>query len=425
MSLNDFEILAKIGEGTYSTVYKARRLSDNQIYAIKKVKIQTLSEKEKKNALCEIRIMASINHPNVIAYKEAFFDQSDNCLCLIMEYADSGDLWQKIQRCIKRSARINEKLIWSIFIQITRGLKALHELNILHRDLKSANVFLNKDGSVKIGDMNVSKIAKDGFLRTQTGTPYYASPEVWKDTKYNNKSDIWSLGCVLYESITLRPPFRAKDMEDLYEKVIVGQYDPIPKNYSKELSFVIKHLLNTNPTLRPSCSEILNFECVKRHSYALGNSYSCSNLIGAIKVPKEIKMISSALPKPKYEAVEPEGEEVRGYQELSRNKTEEILNLRPLRIELENKNLTTAKKKHNSLLIEERALDSELFSLPKVKPGLVSKLKRQDIHRIIEQSTERMKRIKDIYLSPTSIALTPQIKKPIRNSVIKKRSVFE
>lgn len=88
------------------------------------------------------------------------------------------------------------------------GLKALHDLNIMHRDIKSANVFLNKDGSAKIGDMNVSKVAsREGLNYTQTGTPYYASPEVWRDEPYTFVSDIWSLGCVLYETLTLKPPF--------------------------------------------------------------------------------------------------------------------------------------------------------------------------------------------------------------------------
>ena len=178
MSLSEFDIISKIGEGAYSIVYKVRRRSDSKIYALKKVKIQKLSEKEKTNALSEIRILASIKHPNVISYKQAFFDENDQSLCLVIEYADSGDLWQRIQRCIKRSSRLGEKTIWSVFIQVTRGLKQLHDLGVFHRDLKSANVFLNKDGTVKLGDMNVSKVSEDGFLRTQTGTPYYASPEV-------------------------------------------------------------------------------------------------------------------------------------------------------------------------------------------------------------------------------------------------------
>ena len=93
----------------------------------------------------------------------------------------------------------------------------------MHRDLKSANVFLNKDFTVKLGDMNVSKVANaKGLNFTQTGTPYYASPEVWKDEPYDMKSDLWSLGCVLYEMITLKPPFQSSDMGGLYKKVIRG-----------------------------------------------------------------------------------------------------------------------------------------------------------------------------------------------------------
>lgn len=126
---------------------------------------------------------------------------------------------------------------------MVRGLRCLHEIQIFHRDLKSANIFLNKDGTAKLGDMNVSKVAKKGMLYTQTGTPYYASPEVWRDQPYDNKSDIWSLGCVLYESITLKPPFRADDMQGLYKKVLRGVYPKIPNVYSSDLANLVKALI--------------------------------------------------------------------------------------------------------------------------------------------------------------------------------------
>ena len=122
-----------------------------------------------------------------------------------MDFSDDGDLYQKILVMQKNKEFFSEDFIWKTLIQITLGLKSLHDLNILHRDLKvkyflnqSANVFLNKNEVAKLGDMNVSKIAKNGLLYTQTGTPYYASPEVWKDKPYDSKSDIWSLGCVIY-----------------------------------------------------------------------------------------------------------------------------------------------------------------------------------------------------------------------------------
>jgi NIMA (never in mitosis gene a)-related kinase len=119
--------------------------------------------------------------------------------------------------------------------------------------LKSANVFLNKDGTAKLGDMNVSKVAKKGLLYTQTGTPYYASPEVWRDQPYDSKSDIWSLGCVLYESVTLRPPFRADDMAGLYKKVLKGVYPKIPTHFSVDLANSVKELICVQAQLRPSC----------------------------------------------------------------------------------------------------------------------------------------------------------------------------
>ena len=89
------------------------------------------------------------------------------------------------------------------------GLRSLHDLDIIHRDLKSANVFLSSNGSVKIGDLNVSKVFKNEMNQTQTGTPSYASPEVWKNENYSQKSDMWSLGCCLYEMLTLKLPFAA------------------------------------------------------------------------------------------------------------------------------------------------------------------------------------------------------------------------
>ena len=109
-------------------------------------------------------------------------------------------------------------------VHMTKGLKSLHEKKILHRDLKCANVFITGDGVYKLGDLNVSKVLKKDMAQTQTGTPYYASPEVWKDKPYGVKSDIWSLGCVLYEMAALRPPFTANDLQGLYKKICAGYF---------------------------------------------------------------------------------------------------------------------------------------------------------------------------------------------------------
>ena len=145
--MDGFEKLEKLGDGSYSVVYKVRRKADGKIYALKQVKLQNLSEKEKGNSLNEVRILASVKSAFVVSYKEAFIEEKDKSLCLVMEYADKGDLYQKITQFKKMKYLIEEVDVWRIFIQMTKGLKALHDLKILHRDLKSANIFLFSYGS--------------------------------------------------------------------------------------------------------------------------------------------------------------------------------------------------------------------------------------------------------------------------------------
>ena len=180
-----------------------------------------------------------------------------------MEYADEGDLQKKITLYKKLKISFLENEIWKIFIQITKGLKDLHEYNILHRDLKSGNIFLFKDGTVKIGDLNVSKITSRGLGCTQTGTPYYASPEVWKDNPYNFKSDIWSLGCVLYEICMLNTPFVCNNMNGLFNKIMKGKFKKIDGKYSIQLNSLIEKLIVVKSDCRPSAKEILEFKEVK------------------------------------------------------------------------------------------------------------------------------------------------------------------
>lgn len=132
-----------------------------------------------------------------------------------MELADSGDLESKIKTAVNLKSFIKEHKIWHIFKQLLEGLVALHKEKIVHRDIKCANVFLMKNGGVKLGDLNVSTVATLGMMSTQTGTPFYCPPEVWLDKPYTSKCDIWSLGCVIYELTALRPPFVAKEMATL------------------------------------------------------------------------------------------------------------------------------------------------------------------------------------------------------------------
>lgn len=318
-NLGNFELLSKLGEGAYSIVYKVRRLTDSQIYALKKVRLEPLKSKERENALNEVRILASITDPYIVNYKEAFLDEPSLSLCIVMEYAPGGDLQQKIKSTKSEQTTVNEAEIWRFIIHICRGLNTLHKMQILHRDLKSANVFLtypNPNGSgapvYKLGDLNVSKIATRGLVYTQTGTPYYASPEVWRDEPYDLKSDIWSLGCVAYEMASGKPPFQAPDMSNLFKKVQKGVYDRIPMVYSQELMEVIGACLKVNPTQRPTATEIIGMGLVQKRIQNLNEGMirknSKCNLLKEIDVPKNLIFLKGKLPSPNYEREDGESE---------------------------------------------------------------------------------------------------------------------
>jgi len=326
--MDGFNILSKIGEGSYSTVLKVQRIEDGNIYALKRVKFYKLSEKEKENALNEIRILASVKNKNVISYKEAFFDEKDSSLGIVMEYADKGDLFQLITERKKTKNYFTEQEVWKIFIQLLNGLKALHDFKILHRDIKSANVFLFKGGICKLGDLNVSKVARKGLGYTQTGTPYYASPEVWEEKPYDSKSDVWSLGCVMYETITLRPPFQAKSMEELYKKVMRGNYPRIPTKYSEDLSDAIKLMIQVEAGARPSCEELLKMPMITKRIEFFNNNKDIDiteeqnesinkkfELLKTIMVPNKLENLAKNLPKPNYDT---EGN-IRSFQNSNRN----------------------------------------------------------------------------------------------------------
>lgn len=189
---------------------------------------------------------------------------------------------------------------------MTLGLKSLHDKKILHRDLKCANVFIASDKVYKLGDLNVSKVLKKDFACTQTGTPYYASPEVWKDQPYGVKSDMWSLGCVIYEMAALKPPFTARDLSGLYKKVCAGIFDRIPFQYSNDLQAVISSLLKLDPKKRPDTDELLANPFVHKHYKGTLDSEAndeCNHdpLLQTIKYnPRDLKNLKNILPKANY-----------------------------------------------------------------------------------------------------------------------------
>ena len=375
MSLNDFELGKILGKGAFASVILVTRKADRKIYAMKRINIAKMDQSEREGALNEIRILASLSHPNIIGYKEAFFDEMSKTLNIVMEYADDGDIDKKIKDNLKKRNLFTEETIWSWIIQILEGLKYLHDNKIMHRDLKCANLFLMKNGLLKLGDLNVSKIAKLGIAQTQTGTPYYISPEIWNEQPYDYKCDIWSVGCIIYEMASLHVPFRGVSMQNLYKNVLRGIYQQIPGRYSDDLKQIIKSILVVNPKHRPSSKELLENSIIKKKMEELGmtsNEGLCkkksgekAKLMKTIKIPVNMSQINRELPQKKYEK-----------NEMLLNDEYETAKrtfYRPQQQNYDNDNNINNKDNNNDKL-----LDKDLLDIQKITNSITSELNSEN-----------------------------------------------
>ena len=180
-----------------------------------------------------------------------------------MDYADGGDLSMKIREQNGKFFPENKILDW--FTQVCLAIKHIHDRKILHRDIKSQNIFLMKNGQIKLGDFGIAKCLNQTIdkAKTYVGTPYYLSPEIINSQPYDFKSDIWSLGVLLYEMCALKMPFDASNLPQLYIKIINCNYQPLSNNYSEELKKLVKAMLNETSLKRPNIGEVLNYPIIK------------------------------------------------------------------------------------------------------------------------------------------------------------------
>ena len=223
-----------------------------------------MSAKEKEDIYQEANILSYLDHPNIIKFYQIINDTKNDYFHIIMEYADGGDLSQKIKS--QKPKHFQETQIITWFIQICSAIKYLHEdKRILHRDIKSSNIFLTKSNQVKLGDFGIAKCLSKTLEKAKTviGTPYYLSPEIINNEPYDYKSDIWSLGVLLYELLMMRLPFEATNVAQLYMKIVRGVYQEISAEYSKEMKMLVKQLLNVNSRKRPKIVEVLNCSVLK------------------------------------------------------------------------------------------------------------------------------------------------------------------
>ena len=260
--IGNYQIIKKIGEGSYAKIYKVKKDNSDTLYVLKNIPVSEEDYSSMNEILNESSILSHCDNVYIIKYYDSFF--YNGTFNIITEFCPYGDLFGYIKFYKVRGSRIEEKIIWIIFIQLSLGLGYLHHKKILHRDIKTKNIFIKNNLTVKIGDFGIAKIlsSTSSYAHTFIGTPYYISPELCKDQPYNDKSDVWALGCVLYELCTLNHPFEGGTQVEIYEKILTQKFKSINPEYSSELKKMIDLLLEKDERKRPKMKDILKMKSV-------------------------------------------------------------------------------------------------------------------------------------------------------------------
>lgn len=276
-----FEPLDIIGTGSFGIIRKVKRTSDGLILARKELNYGRMDERDLRQLGEEVNILQNLRgNEHIVKYFERYVDKQNFMLYILMEYCSQGDLAGVISRCRRDQVHLSEDTIWSYLAQITTALADCHSSEeeagkkkpiILHRDIKPENVFLNHFGLVKLGDFGLSKAMEmAAFTNTYVGTPYYMSPELINGQQYDVKSDIWALGCLIYELCAWHPPFhQAQTQPELAKLIREGKIPNLPRGYSSQLTALIKSMLRQDPKLRPDAKTILMVEQVKHQTRVL------------------------------------------------------------------------------------------------------------------------------------------------------------
>eukprot|EP00744_Colponema_vietnamica_P007142 GILI01010309.1.p1 GENE.GILI01010309.1~~GILI01010309.1.p1 ORF type:complete len:449 (+),score=58.23 GILI01010309.1:41-1348(+) len=252
-----------VGRGSYGQVWLVERCEDKKPFVAK-----IMSQEKKHRHEAEVRCLGGCDHFGVVKLVESC--DSEFGPVIVLEYADRGDLAVEIKSRQQKGRHFTEDELGLIFLQLCLALQHLHSRRMLHRDVKAANVLLTRRGIVKLSDFGFSRqfdgTVSQGVADTFLGTPYYLAPELWKRQKYGKKADVWSLGIVLYEMITLKRPFVSNNMRGLMNCILQGEYElPSRVPYSDDFIQMLNAMLQVDPLRRTTVAEILETSIMRKY----------------------------------------------------------------------------------------------------------------------------------------------------------------
>ncbi|AAZ12936.1 serine/threonine-protein kinase, putative [Trypanosoma equiperdum] len=317
--MNEYHIIEKMAVGSFGVVFKVRRAIDDGVFVMKRINLAEFQDQQRLDAVREIEVMSLLNHPFIVAQRDAFLFNKEN-LCIVMDYYDGGDLDRLVAQQREKDEYLPLESVMKWFASVCFAMQYLHAQGIVHRDLKTSNIFLDlQSQEVAVGDFGVAEVmrtpatdklawkvgehrggkvsgqnaweeeqksSEDGgctvrsspttraspglegnvslgedglgvFNGAMRGTPLYMSPENLERGVCSPSSDVWSLGCILYELLSLRHPFESRDITTLMMRVITGARQPLPSHYPPEVAELVDRMLALDPQQRPSCDDIL------------------------------------------------------------------------------------------------------------------------------------------------------------------------
>ena len=282
-----FKIIKEIGSGAFGSVYKIQDKNDNKIYALKKIVLNKKDKEDLDSIKKEAYLLKSIDDENIIKYIDSFF--YDDSFYIITEFCSNLDLKSFINEHKKENKLINEQTIWAIISNLCNGIKAIHNKNMIHRDLKPGNIFISDNYKIKIGDFGISKILNEtNYAQTFAGTLLYMAPEMINGDKYTNKVDIWALGCIIYELCTLDYCFSDNNILKLINKINSGKHGIIDtKYYNDRLQNLIDLSLKKNYRERASIEDIIAISEKRKTLNEIKKSFS------VLPIDKDLKIMNS------------------------------------------------------------------------------------------------------------------------------------